>query len=228
MQRYNDSVIQSRVDQRHLAMATKYFLSVGAHPRSRSELVRWIIEGYAAILLGNGKVESIETTEEARQILGAIFGDEGFNTGRRGLTNLHSNLNLDVLEQMPAVTSGKMDSGMRKLREKQDKEYLDERTKIVNDANERFESQRSQTKYDENGLCIQVDPGQGAVTDEDMHKWKAAEAEQRPAVTSKPTEKKKKEEDPSTPRLSTKEEMDKKEIEWERKERIKLEKLRNM
>ena len=103
MRRFNDAVVQTRVDKRHLATAVEYFTSVGRHPRTVSELAREIVEGFSNILTSNGRVEFVSETEAAEAVLQDVFGYGSVNPGGRGKINEFSNMNLDAVEQVPKM-----------------------------------------------------------------------------------------------------------------------------
>jgi hypothetical protein len=105
MERFNDSVVQSRVDKRLLATASMWFAKTGRLPRTVSELVRYVVEDYVAILVSNERVELITESEQARQLLAELYGSRVFNPGGRGLRNEHSNLVLDDLDRKPNLVS---------------------------------------------------------------------------------------------------------------------------
>jgi len=102
MKRLNDAVVQSRVDKRCLATVSKWYVSRGVLPRSASELIRNILEDFVEILVSNGKVELIDNSEDARQILDDLFGNV-FNPGRRGRDNEYVNLSMDDIERSPKL-----------------------------------------------------------------------------------------------------------------------------
>lgn len=103
MKRFNDGVVQSRVDKRYLATAYNYLQSKGIHSRTVSELIRGVLEEFVEILCANELAVFIETSEEARSILAIVYGHEALNPGRRGLKNEYSNLNIDSVIVAPKL-----------------------------------------------------------------------------------------------------------------------------
>lgn len=155
MRRFNDGVVQSRVDKRYLATAYNYLQGKGVHSRTVSELIRNVLEEFVEILCVNKLVSFIEETGEARSVLAVVYGDEGVNPGRRGRGNEYSNLNLDSVEHAPKMVEN--DPGMAKLVERAMKNLKPEAEqvssfdpkidKLLGKTDEKFESVSGQV-YD--------------------------------------------------------------------------------
>jgi hypothetical protein len=152
MKRFNDSVVQSRIDKRYLATATRWYVKENNLPMTISELIRYIVEDFVHVLVNNGKIEFIEESENARQLLEELYRSRVLNPSRRGIRNEYSNLLLDDVERNPRIVSkspghGKVnDSLLASIRRGLQAEPID-----IEAAKQR---ELSQLCYDDDGLVI--------------------------------------------------------------------------
>ena len=65
-------VIEGRADIRSIATLARYFIEQGNAPRSKSELVRFIIETFSDILVDNGITERFRSTQRAKAYMDRI------------------------------------------------------------------------------------------------------------------------------------------------------------
>lgn len=75
--------LSARVDMRHVSTCLKHFINVGYMPRTKSDLIAGIIEGYAKVLRDNKDIQQPETNAEAYGFL-RQYGLEP-NTSAQGL-----------------------------------------------------------------------------------------------------------------------------------------------
>lgn len=94
-----DSIIQTRIDRRDLAIIAKFLESKGQAVLTRSALARSAIELLADILIQNG-AEDFSTTHDATRYLEILFPD-GLNPSGRGRATLMKNLQADLKEIQP-------------------------------------------------------------------------------------------------------------------------------
>jgi len=89
----NDSIIQIRVDRRHLATLLRYYNERGVHLASKSALGRRIVEDLYHIFVDNNLVQPIQFTNDAVVYLDRYFGGEAnLNPDGRGFRNLKLNV----------------------------------------------------------------------------------------------------------------------------------------
>lgn len=85
-----DAVVQTALNRKVLARAARNFHQHGVHLRSMSELLREIVTIFDAILDQQG-IESVDTTEEANDILKSMF-KASLNPGDKYLKSFLKNL----------------------------------------------------------------------------------------------------------------------------------------
>jgi hypothetical protein len=152
MKRFNDAVVQSRIDKRYLATATRWYMKENNLPMTISELIRYVIEDFVHVLVDNGKIEFIEESEIARQLLEELYRSRVLNPSRRGIRNEYSNLLLDDVERNPRIVSKSpehekvSDSLLASIRRGLQAEPID-----IEAAKKR---ELSQLCYDDDGLVI--------------------------------------------------------------------------
>jgi len=88
-----DSVLQTAVDRRDLAVIANYFGIKGVINLNKSTLVRMAIETFSTALVKNGYAD-YESTHEASELLDNL-GITGLNPRKRLYHNLADNLRLD-------------------------------------------------------------------------------------------------------------------------------------
>lgn len=153
MQRFNDSVVQSRIDRRYLATVCKWFVTNGKLPRTISELVREAVISYVDVLVVNGKIEPFNSTDEAREYLGSLFGDTVMNPKGLGRMNVHKNLILDDVERNPRLlnnSSGDYKKVQESMRIEEIRRGMRGIPVNIEDAKK---YNLARVTYDENGVC---------------------------------------------------------------------------
>lgn len=93
-----DVLVQAWVDARQLAVISEWLDNSGYRTKHMSELIKVTIEEVASQLIDTGKVNKIEFTKEARELLTMKYR-AALNPSGRGERNLLHNLHLDEVRR---------------------------------------------------------------------------------------------------------------------------------
>jgi hypothetical protein len=111
-----DSIIQTSVDRRDLAVIAQYLFEKQKRISNKSELLRICVEMVAEMIVDSGQILAVNSTEEATKIL-AKLGIRGLNVKGRLNRNLTDNLQLDqalngdiaiIEKETPRYTNAKL------------------------------------------------------------------------------------------------------------------------